>query len=49
MKQMELQGGRDKAEQAAFFAKSVHRIWGMESSDCDNGVVLFLSKDDHEV
>ena len=49
MKWMELRQGRSKAEKARLIAKSLHRMWGMESPDCDNRVVLFVSQDDNEV
>lgn len=49
VKSMKLQRGRDEAEQAAAFAKAIHQKWGVGASTCDNGLVLFLSKDDRQV
>lgn len=46
---MRLQHGNSEAEQAAAFAKSIHQKWGVGASSCDNGLVLFLSKDDRQV
>lgn len=49
VKSMKLQHGRDEAEQAAAFAKAIHQKWGVGASTCDNGLVLFLSKNDRQV
>ncbi len=46
---MKLQGGRTEAEQAEYFAKSLHKAWGVGDASCDNGLVFFLSKDDRQV
>lgn len=46
---MKLENGRTQAEQAEFFAKSLHKNWGVGDATCNSGLVLFLSKDDRQV
>lgn len=46
---MKLQNGRNEAEQAEYFAKSLHHTWGVGDAKCDNGLVFFLSQDDRQV
>ena len=46
---MKLQNGRSEAEQAEYFAKSLHKAWGVGDKNCDNGLVFLLSKDDRQV
>lgn len=46
---MKLENGRTQAEQAEFFAKSLHHNWGVGDATCNSGLVLFLSKDDRQV
>ena len=46
---MKLQDGRSEAQQAEFFAKSLHTSWGVGDKSCDNGLVFFLSKADRQV
>lgn len=46
---MKLETGRTQAEQAEFFAKSLHKNWGVGDATCNSGLVLFLSKDDRQV
>ena len=49
VKSMKLQDGRDEAQQAEFFAKSLHNGWGVGDATCNNGLLLFLSQDDRQV
>ena len=49
VKAMKLQNGRNEAQQAEFFAKSLHDSWGVGDATCNNGLLLFLSKDDRQV
>ncbi|KAL3139146.1 hypothetical protein ABBQ32_005931 [Trebouxia sp. C0010 RCD-2024] len=46
---MKLENGRTQAEQAEFFAKSLHKNWGVGDATCNSGLVLFLSKDDRQM
>lgn len=46
---MKLQNGTSEAEQAEYFAKSLHKAWGVGDKNCDNGLVFLLSKDDRQV
>ncbi|KAL0027686.1 hypothetical protein WJX79_009000 [Trebouxia sp. C0005] len=43
VRDMYLQNGRTAAEQAEFFAKFLHRSWGVGDVSCNNGLVFFLS------
>ena len=49
VKSMKLQNGRSEAEQAEYFAKFLHKAWGVGDKSCDNGLVFLLSKDDRQV
>ena len=46
---MKLENGRTQAEQAEYFAKSLHKTWGVGDATCNSGLVLFISKDDRQV
>eukprot|EP00906_Rhabdomonas_costata_P025498 RCo036454 len=39
-------GGEDIPEATRRFARELHNRWGVGSTECDNGVVMFLSVDD---
>ncbi|KAG2431742.1 hypothetical protein HXX76_009238 [Chlamydomonas incerta] len=47
MRQMRTTG--DPAEYAETFARSLHDRWGVGSSECNNGVVFFLSLNDRQL
>ncbi|DBA84123.1 TPA: hypothetical protein ACH3X1_006599 [Trebouxia sp. C0004] len=46
---LKLQNGRSEAEQAEYFAKSLHKAWGVGNKNCNNGLVFLLSKDDRQM
>jgi len=49
VRDMYLQSGRTAAEQTEFFAKFLHRSWGVGDVSCNNGLVFFLSVGSRQV
>lgn len=49
MESMELQKGRDAAQQAEAFAVQLHTTWGVGHKGCNDGVLLLLAVKDRQV
>lgn len=49
MQKMRVDPGKQPAEVAKKFAKTLHARWGVGNSACDNGVLVLLSTDDRQV
>ena len=49
MQAMQLQAGRNSAQQAEAFARQLHNAWGVGRAGCNDGVLLLLSVQDRQV
>lgn len=49
MRKMRVEPGKQPAEVAMEFAKTLHARWGVGKSACDNGVLVLLSTEDRQV